>query len=52
MEQGWVVARQTTAGTDEPSGHWVLTIARLNGYDGQGQVRAIEGPWQIGFDVP
>jgi hypothetical protein len=51
-EQGWVMVRQTFAGTDDPSGRWTLTIRRLNGYDGTGGSRSVDGPWVLTFEVP
>lgn len=51
-EQGWVMVRQTFAGSDAPSGRWMLTISRLSGSDGKGNVRFVDGPWVFPIDVP
>ncbi len=51
-EQGWVMVRQTFAGTDAPSGRWMLTISRLSGSDGKGNVRFVDGPWVFQVNVP
>lgn len=49
---GSTMVRQTFAGTDSPSGRWTLTISRLWGADGTGNVTSVHGPWVITFDVP
>lgn len=51
-EFGDVQVRQTFAGTDTPSGRWTLTITRLSGADGTGEVRFVDGPWVFQFVVP
>ncbi len=51
-EVGDVQVRQTFAGTDTPSGQWTLTITRLSGSDGRGEVRFVDGPWVFQFVVP
>jgi hypothetical protein len=51
-EQGSVMVRQTFAGVDAPRGRWTLTIRRLTGADGTGNVRFVDGPWVLIFDVP
>ena len=51
-EFGDVQVRQTFAGTDSASGRWTLTISRLSGSDGSGNVRFVDGPWVFQFVVP
>ncbi len=51
-EFGDVEVRQTFAGTSSPSGPWTLTVTCLNGFDGSGEPRAVDGPWVFRFTVP
>jgi hypothetical protein len=51
-EFGDIQVRQTFAGTDSPAGRWTLTISRLSGADGSGDVRFVDGPWVFHFVVP
>jgi hypothetical protein len=52
MERGDVEVRQTPAGAADPSGRWTLSIPRIGGYDGIGEVKFVEGPWVFSFEVP
>lgn len=63
-EDGSVMVRQTSAGSDSPTGGWTLTIWRLIGSSScvldspwrpcseAGDSTHVDGPWVFHFDVP
>jgi hypothetical protein len=51
-ETGSVMVRQTTSGTDTPTGTWTLTVDRLIGSDGAGGTNEVRGPWVFTVHVP
>lgn len=43
------VVIQTDAGVDDPSGHWTVEVAEIQGGPADGR---LAGPWLLEFDVP